>query len=152
MWGAVKLRSSESHLRKTKQRTCGCLKVPMFEQPTTECIWQSNCRSTTASATKTHITASCKSICLALQCLEAWNLITTKTKPPRWLSFCDGELRGMAETDEVPLQHTSIALTMEAVNTSETSANFYKTILCNSPEDCHLHTHHHENLKSHKTP
>jgi hypothetical protein len=33
--------------------------------------------------------------------------------------------------------------------TSETSVKFYQTTWHNNPEDSHLHTHHHENLKSH---
>jgi uncharacterized paraquat-inducible protein A len=41
-----------------------------------------------------------------------------------------------------------VTLMMEAVNTSEISANFYETSQRNIPEDCHLHTHHHENLNS----
>jgi hypothetical protein len=31
-----------------------------------------------------------------------------------------------------------MALMMEAVSTSETSVNFYKTTRCNNPEDSHL--------------
>jgi hypothetical protein len=42
-----------------------------------------------------------------------------------------------------------IALTMEAVSTSETSANFYQTARRNIPEDSYLHTRRRENLKSH---
>jgi hypothetical protein len=42
----------------------------------------------------------------------------------------------------------SIALTMEAPSTSETSVNFYLTTLRNNPEDSHLHTRRLENLKS----
>jgi hypothetical protein len=38
---------------------------------------------------------------------------------------------------------------MEAVNTSETSANFYQTARRNIPEDSHLHTRRLEKLKSH---
>jgi hypothetical protein len=38
---------------------------------------------------------------------------------------------------------------MEAASTFKTSVNFYQTTQCNSPEDCHLHTHCRENLKSH---
>jgi hypothetical protein len=38
---------------------------------------------------------------------------------------------------------------MEAVRTSETSANFDVTTLCYIPEDSKLHTRRHENLKSH---
>jgi hypothetical protein len=41
------------------------------------------------------------------------------------------------------------ALMMEAVSTYETSVNFYETTQRNIPEGCHLHTHCHENLKSH---
>jgi hypothetical protein len=39
---------------------------------------------------------------------------------------------------------------MEAVITSETSVNFYQITRHNNPEDSHLHTRPHENLKSHK--
>jgi hypothetical protein len=42
-----------------------------------------------------------------------------------------------------------IALMMEAVGTSETSANFYQTTQRNIPEDGNLHTRRRENLKSH---
>jgi Zn-finger protein len=38
---------------------------------------------------------------------------------------------------------------MEAASTSETLANFYQTTWHNMPEDSHLHTNRHENLKSH---
>jgi hypothetical protein len=38
---------------------------------------------------------------------------------------------------------------MEAASTSETAVNFYQTTQHNNPEDSHLHTCHHENLKSH---
>jgi hypothetical protein len=41
-----------------------------------------------------------------------------------------------------------VAVMMEAASTSETSVNFYQTTRGNNPEDSHLHTHHHENLKS----
>jgi hypothetical protein len=37
---------------------------------------------------------------------------------------------------------------MEAVSTSETLVNLYKTTQCYIREDSHLHTHCHENLKS----
>jgi hypothetical protein len=36
---------------------------------------------------------------------------------------------------------------MEALSASETSVNFYQTILRNIPEDCHLHTRRRENLE-----
>jgi hypothetical protein len=42
-----------------------------------------------------------------------------------------------------------IVLMMEAAITSETSVNFYKTTRRNMPEDSHLHTLRHENVKSH---
>jgi hypothetical protein len=42
----------------------------------------------------------------------------------------------------------AIALMMEAVNTSETSVNVYKTTRRNSPQDSHLRRRH-ENLKYH---
>jgi hypothetical protein len=45
--------------------------------------------------------------------------------------------------------HTLITLMMEAARTSETLVNFYQTTRHYNPEDSHLHTHHHENLKSH---
>jgi hypothetical protein len=40
-----------------------------------------------------------------------------------------------------------IILMMEAASTSEMSANFYQTTYHYNPEDTHLHTHCHENLK-----
>jgi hypothetical protein len=43
-----------------------------------------------------------------------------------------------------------IALMMEAARTSETLVNFYQTTQRNNPEDNHLHTHCHENLKSNR--
>jgi hypothetical protein len=39
-----------------------------------------------------------------------------------------------------------------AASTSETSVNFYQTTWHNNPEGSHLHTRHHENLKSHRVP
>jgi hypothetical protein len=42
----------------------------------------------------------------------------------------------------------TIVLMMETVSTSETSVNFYETTRRNIPEGCHLHTRHHENMKS----
>jgi hypothetical protein len=39
-----------------------------------------------------------------------------------------------------------IALMMEAVNTSETSANFYQTARRNIPQDSRLHARRRENL------
>jgi hypothetical protein len=39
---------------------------------------------------------------------------------------------------------------MEAARTSEMLVNFYWTTRRYNPEDNHLHTHRHENLKSHK--
>jgi hypothetical protein len=41
-----------------------------------------------------------------------------------------------------------IALMMGAASISETSVNFYQTTWRYNPEDSHLHTWHHENLKS----
>jgi hypothetical protein len=41
-----------------------------------------------------------------------------------------------------------ITLMMEAARTSETSVNFYQTTQRYNPEDSHLRTHRHENLKS----
>jgi hypothetical protein len=37
---------------------------------------------------------------------------------------------------------------MEAASASETLVNFYQTTRRYNPEDSHLHTHRHENLKS----
>jgi hypothetical protein len=42
----------------------------------------------------------------------------------------------------------SLALMMEAANTSETSVNFYQTTRRNNPEYIHLHIRRRENLKS----
>jgi hypothetical protein len=44
-----------------------------------------------------------------------------------------------------------VALMMEAASTSETPVNFYKTVLCNNPEDSQPHTRRRENLKTHKS-
>jgi hypothetical protein len=44
-----------------------------------------------------------------------------------------------------------ITLMMEVASTSEMSVNFYQTTWHNNPEDSHLHTRCHENLKSHLT-
>jgi hypothetical protein len=41
------------------------------------------------------------------------------------------------------------ALMMEAVRTAETSVYFYETTRCHMPEECHDHTRHRDNLKSH---
>jgi hypothetical protein len=41
-----------------------------------------------------------------------------------------------------------MALMMEAASTPEKLVNFYQTTQRNNPEDSHIHTHHHENLKS----
>jgi hypothetical protein len=38
---------------------------------------------------------------------------------------------------------------MEAARATETSVNFYQTTRRNNPEDSHLHSGFHENLKSH---
>jgi hypothetical protein len=38
---------------------------------------------------------------------------------------------------------------MEAISTSESSVSFYQTTRRNIPEDSHLHTRRHENLKCH---
>jgi hypothetical protein len=48
-----------------------------------------------------------------------------------------------------PCSLAIITLMMEAVSSSETSPNIYKTTQCYIPEDSHLHIHHHENIKSH---
>jgi hypothetical protein len=47
------------------------------------------------------------------------------------------------------IRATIITLMMEAASTSETFVNFHQTTQRNNPEDSHLHTRHHENLKSH---
>jgi hypothetical protein len=39
---------------------------------------------------------------------------------------------------------------IDSVNSSETSVNSYQTLGCHNPEDNHLYTRRHENLKSHK--
>jgi hypothetical protein len=47
-----------------------------------------------------------------------------------------------------PVLFLSIIRAQEAVNTSETSVNFYQTTYRTIPYDSHLHTHRRENLKS----
>jgi hypothetical protein len=56
--------------------------------------------------------------------------------------FWDVAPCSLVETDDVSEVITAsiIALMMEAVNTSETSVNFYHTSRINGPEDGHLHT------------
>jgi hypothetical protein len=44
---------------------------------------------------------------------------------------------------------TLIALLLEAASTSETSVNFYETTRRYIPEDSHIPTRRHENLKFH---
>jgi hypothetical protein len=58
-----------------------------------------------------------------------------------WYKFTD--------VSEVLIASIVIALMMEAVNTSETSVNFYQTTQHNIPEDSHLHTCRRDNPKSH---
>jgi hypothetical protein len=41
---------------------------------------------------------------------------------------------------------------MEAASTYEMSVNIYQTTRRNNPEDSHLNSHHHENLKSNYQP
>jgi hypothetical protein len=41
-----------------------------------------------------------------------------------------------------------VALMMAAVSTLETPVNFYQSALRNVPEESHVHSRHHENLKS----
>jgi hypothetical protein len=62
--------------------------------------------------------------------------------------FWDAAPCSLVEIDR-SLRRTLIALMMEAVSTSETSVNFYKTTQRKIPEDSHLHTRRHENLRSH---
>jgi hypothetical protein len=45
-----------------------------------------------------------------------------------------------------------MTLMMEAASTSETLVHFYQVTWHNNPEDSHLHTHCHENLKPHEYP
>jgi hypothetical protein len=52
-------------------------------------------------------------------------------------------------TPEDRIQTGSIALMMEAANTSETSVSFHQTTRHNFPEESHLHTRGSENLKPH---
>jgi hypothetical protein len=46
------------------------------------------------------------------------------------------------------LHHQLIVLMMDAVNTSETSVDFYETTRHNIPEGYHLHIRRRENVKS----
>jgi hypothetical protein len=50
----------------------------------------------------------------------------------------DDRLLGFCAVHSLVENYRLIALMMEAVSTSETSANFYETIRCNIPEGRHL--------------
>jgi hypothetical protein len=62
-----------------------------------------------------------------------------------WYKFTD-----VSEVLDASIIRAMSALMMEAASTSETLVNFYQTRQHNNPEDSHLHTHHCENIKSHK--
>jgi hypothetical protein len=54
----------------------------------------------------------------------------------------------MTNVSEVLAASIIIALMVEAARTFETFVNFYQTTWRYNPEDSHLRTHRHENLKS----
>jgi hypothetical protein len=56
----------------------------------------------------------------------------------------------IAPCSHVEVGQSFIALMTEAVRISETSAHLNVTTRRYIPEDCRLHTRHHENLKYHK--
>jgi hypothetical protein len=57
-------------------------------------------------------------------------------------------MSSLASSSAKVLSTPSIIRAMiEAGNIPETSVNFYQPTQCNIPEDSHLYTHHHENLK-----
>jgi hypothetical protein len=65
---------------------------------------------------------------------------------------CSLSFKTTVSCDATPcrlLEIGPIALMVEAVSTSETSANFYQGARRNIPEDSQLHTRHRENMKSH---
>jgi hypothetical protein len=68
--------------------------------------------------------------------------------PPTCLFVTVNEARSYFASTIVS-QKLTTALMMEAVSTSETPVNFYKTTRCNIPDDSHLHTSRRDNLKSH---
>jgi hypothetical protein len=53
-----------------------------------------------------------------------------------------------AENLETTGMASLITRMMEAVQTSEMMVNSYQSTWQHNPEDGHIHTHHHENLKS----
>jgi hypothetical protein len=57
------------------------------------------------------------------------------------------KLRGMRSFKD---RRETYALMMDVESNNNISVNFYETAWCNFPEDNHLHTCHHKNLKSHK--
>jgi hypothetical protein len=87
-------------------------------------------------------------LCALTRCLLNMN--------PTWRRMSSGILRLKSGRSLLMFQRcllppSSIALILEAANTSEMSVNFYQTTWHNIPGDCHLYTRHHENLKSHKS-
>jgi hypothetical protein len=56
---------------------------------------------------------------------------------------------GSHTSNQLLVHSKLIALMMKAASTSKTPVSFYQTTWCNIPEDSHLHTRCHENLKSH---
>jgi hypothetical protein len=56
----------------------------------------------------------------------------------------------LTNTSAVLTTFINSAMIKVAVSTSETSVNFYQTLLRNIPEGSHLHTCSCENLKTHK--
>jgi hypothetical protein len=62
---------------------------------------------------------------------------------------CAVDLRGQLNTAKQILVFIEKATPFPraAVHTSETLVNFYETTWNNTPEGCHLHTHHCDNLK-----
>jgi hypothetical protein len=76
-----------------------------------------------------------------------------KLKPIMTAVFCAvAPCSPVEDISEVLVRGLLTTVILEAANTSETSVNFYHTTRRNIPEDSHLHTRCHENLKCHLKP
>jgi hypothetical protein len=83
--------------------------------------------------------------------IDFWTLFTVKKQTlltVKMAVFWVVTPCSLVEASEVHAASIIIVLMMEAASISETMVNFYQTTRRYNPEDSHLHTSCHENLKS----